>query len=408
MHTSTSPSASQPPHTQSPPHEQRKMLFIIVLSLLLGGTIGFVVKKFTVLFQTDLLTVSLPSPVVPQWLDISVIMLLALCSVFAVIAMHELGHVLGGILAGFRFHLFIVGPLCITRENDRLVWSLNNDVSLYGGIAACIPYELTQNIRRGMMQLALGGPLVSVLFGTGMLVVAAFVIPILQSVQPWGNWMLFFSGLTGASSLLLAVATGIPYRVGGFFSDGARVRMLLRDDATSERYAAVAALAGLQYSNQPFSTVNTQLLTTALSLPDGTLDDITAHIFAYTYSLDNEDWNTAAQHIEYALSHLQNYPPAFQPLIMLEAVFFFALHHNSHEQARQFYAQIPSSTAFIKPYSRLRAEAALAYAERRYDDARTKLQEARVALHNETLRNSAILWEEHMLNILEDRCTSVQ
>ena len=36
---------------------------------------------------------------------------------FIVLAVHELGHLIAGLINGFRFELFVVGPLGFKREN---------------------------------------------------------------------------------------------------------------------------------------------------------------------------------------------------------------------------------------------------------------------------------------------------
>ena len=65
--------------------------------------------------------------------DLPLVIAVALLSVFGAIALHELGHVLGMLAANFRVLLYVVGPLKISREGDRLRLRLNRDLALAGG-----------------------------------------------------------------------------------------------------------------------------------------------------------------------------------------------------------------------------------------------------------------------------------
>ena len=44
-----------------------------------------------------------------------------LLSLFLAIAIHELGHLLAGLVQGFSFELFIVGPLGVKRDENRKI-----------------------------------------------------------------------------------------------------------------------------------------------------------------------------------------------------------------------------------------------------------------------------------------------
>src|SRR5688572_12566823 len=63
-------------------------------------------------------------------------------------AAHEAGHVLAGLLVGFRFHFYIIGFLRIGRaESDRIRIGLNRQLSLLGGVASMLPMD-TRDLRR--------------------------------------------------------------------------------------------------------------------------------------------------------------------------------------------------------------------------------------------------------------------
>ena len=59
---------------------------------------------------------------------------------FLALAVHEVGHAIGGRLHGMRLGMLIVGPVHIQREPDgRLGWRLNRRLSLAGGVVSSVP-----------------------------------------------------------------------------------------------------------------------------------------------------------------------------------------------------------------------------------------------------------------------------
>ena len=62
---------------------------------------------------------------------------------------HELGHVLAGWLVGFRFQLFVIGPLRLERGDSGSVrLRLNRDPALFGGVASSLPTDNREVIRK--------------------------------------------------------------------------------------------------------------------------------------------------------------------------------------------------------------------------------------------------------------------
>lgn len=403
MNLSKAANSSQKAATTSTnPQKPKKFSWGLILSMALGGLAGYGgMKLFFILAPQSIERKTIPNTI-PVWLDISVIMLLAFAGIFLAIAFHEWGHVLGGKMAGFRFYLFIVGPIRISKPASRLEFSLNKDLSLYGGIAACIPQEQSRDIRGGMMRMVLGGPVASVILGVVMLGTAFFLRAPLQTLEPWGSWLIFLYAVTGAISFMLALVTGIPMSGNGFFSDGARVRMLLRNDAVAERYAASSALAGMALSNKRMREIPEELLEQSLAVSDGTIDDISAHITAYYRYLDSAHYERAATHLDYAIAHKDNYPSSFQPMLTIEAAFFHAFFKNDAAEALTWLETTPHSP-FVKSFTRKRAEAAIAIAKNEKSEAENLLHEAKQELSKEEARNSGVLLEETLWEVLQSR-----
>jgi hypothetical protein len=90
--------------------------------LILGG--GIVYFSFTVMSK-ELLMKFLPDESVFE----KIIFFTSIFFVpFFAILLHELGHLVAGIIQGFKIELFVVGFLGIKRENNKLKFYFNTNV----------------------------------------------------------------------------------------------------------------------------------------------------------------------------------------------------------------------------------------------------------------------------------------
>lgn len=80
---------------------------------------------------------------------------------------HELGHVVFGVAAGYQFNFLTAGP--ITIERGKI--SANNSWSFYGGLASCSPkIDDLQTISRQHFWFAAGGPIISLVVSIGLFI----------------------------------------------------------------------------------------------------------------------------------------------------------------------------------------------------------------------------------------------
>lgn len=97
--------------------------------------------------------------------DKSILIAGAVVMIFLSLAVHELGHLITGLVQGFKFHLYVVGFLGIKRDdNDRIKVYLNTDFNYFGGIAATLPIGKHPDNVKKFANLVIAGPLASLLF----------------------------------------------------------------------------------------------------------------------------------------------------------------------------------------------------------------------------------------------------
>jgi len=153
---------------------------------------------------------------------------------FIVLAVHELGHLLTGLFNGFRFELFVVGPLGIKRESDKIKVFLNKNLGYYGGVAATTPVNNEEKNAQKFAWILLAGPISSIIFAF-LCFIIAFSIG-----KPLG--MVFILG--GVMSFGIFLATTVPSRTGMFFTDRKRFQRLIYPGKDREVELAMLRILG--------------------------------------------------------------------------------------------------------------------------------------------------------------------
>ncbi|MXV14087.1 site-2 protease family protein [Hufsiella ginkgonis] len=185
------------------------------------------------LYQAPLVLQIFPKGEKPHGL---VFCLVAVAALLLVLAVHELGHLVAGLLQGFRFQLFVVGPLGVTRSGDKIVVYFNRNLGYMGGVAATTPVtDDPQNQRKFALTVA-AGPIASFLLAaTGLL-----LFNLLPPGIGRGFWL-----LVTACSAGICLATTLPTKTGMFFTDRARFFRLLDRGDTGKREAAMLSLMAI-------------------------------------------------------------------------------------------------------------------------------------------------------------------
>jgi hypothetical protein len=301
----------------------------------------------------------------------AVVALTALVAGYLAIVTHEVGHLVGGKLAGFRFYLFVAGPLRVERDSstNRIRMGLNRDWSLAGGIAGCLPTGREALPRRLALMVA-GGPAFSFLLSGA----AALLSGRVDGAPALLKTLL---GMMMIISFGLGVVTLIPMRFSGFSSDGARLLRLARGGPAAHREAAILALVALTTNGTPPRDLPDEVVGSAIAARDGTSDECTANLLAYTQRLDRGDLAGARAALHRSLELADQYPPAFVPALMVEAAFFEGFASRDAAAARAYLAEVPEKSIAVTPLDRLRAEAAIALAEGDRAGARERLARAR-------------------------------
>jgi hypothetical protein len=261
-----------------------------------------------------------------------------------------------------------------------------------------------------MVSFVAGGPVTNVLLAAnvaGLFLALTLVAPFREAVHAFlgssvrlGLFVFLFQA--GFTSLALGVVTLLPLRRHGFFSDGARLLMLLRDAAKAERWSALWALYAASASGQRPRDWNRGLIDQATQLADGSLDDGGACLLAYLWALDQGDGEAAEGFLDRARAAFDTIP-ALRPSIAAEIAYFQARFREDAATAQAWLDQ--AKGGFLEHHDRLRAETAVLLAEHRVAEARERACEALAALPEASVTDSgsAIMHAEWLRDIRTPR-----
>lgn len=328
----------------------RKQALTLFASAIGGGLVGAGLVK---------VTGGAASAVVPGPGVLGVALVLYLLCVVA----HEAGHVAAGAFAGFRPLLLVAGPLRIEWTSGRTRVRLNRSLALAGGLALCAPVGV-HDLRRRTMVLVAGGPIASLMLGAQCLAVWSVLSPMFDDRAGFGAMAMFALLLGGVISVAVGLITLVPMRAGGFYSDGARLLRLMRNDEETAREVALLALMGLMLGGTRPRDWRAELVRSAVSIRDDGPFEASALQFAHIHALDTGDIEAARSYLEETLVRVERLPAAARAALHRAAAVFFALYDGDAARARGcLEASGPGTSLMEAPHERLLAEAAVLLAE---------------------------------------------
>lgn len=302
------------------PTSNTKKILSIVGLLLGGGAVGYglgALLKGTIDKE--------------QWgLDVNGFSMIALLllSFFLVLLIHELGHIVGGLISGNTFAMLIVGPLKVEKEEEKLRWRLNKSLSAFGGLALTMPNR-TDNFKRRRALTVAAGPGASLLLAIIGLGAVFLTDPmILQGA------FRFFLFCLGSLSLIIFIVTIIPMQSGGFLSDGMQLVQIFSNNPSAKRYEALLQLmARIQQGLRP-KDIDEADLAVMTSLGYDDTFGLSALHYQYYKAVDSHDLEAAAELIQMLEERIKIYPSAFQDSLWVEVAIYHSLVAPDLEKVR--------------------------------------------------------------------------
>jgi hypothetical protein len=326
---------------------------------------------------------------------------------FLAVVAHELGHLLGGWSVGFRPYLLQLGPFRWFRYAQRWQFAFIRGFSFFSGMAGGTSGD-AQRIRSRFWWLILCGPLASILTA-----IAAWLLAWRLAGMPSNSFEsnslgdpAFHLGLYATYSILMGVTNLIPRVIdtgslNGLMTDGFRLRRLLKRGPEIESEVAVIQLYDVMLSGKRPCTWDAMLLERASQ--GQTVDHFLAsgNIFAYYAALDSGDAVRAEQFLDRALELKSFLPLSSQADLGMEAAFFAARYGRNLERARTM-LELAVAGFWQDRLARCRAEAALALAEGRFEDAAQQVLAAQQLIPGDGIQGLYVMNHHWLEDLLRD------
>lgn len=334
-------------------------------------------------------------------------LLIQLIAAFLIaILIHELGHVIGGKLAGYTFIMLVVGPFKLVREQGRLRWYWNTTLNTFGGLTLMIPPVARSESHR-MARYILGGPIA----GFCLFVFSTLGIALIQTTQPHSapvNYGAFFLVIVAAIALATGVGTLIPYSTSGFASDGGQYLDLIRGGHRAELRLLMLTLSAYSFHGRRPREWDAPLVARLLELAEQRMDQVAvaAHHSAFYHYLDLGRTDSAGAELNRAMELKDAYPAELQPGLWLELAYFQARYRRDPEGAAESLQK--GTGGFVEAHTRARAEAAVALIKGDLQGAMTAIDLALSRIDRSMDPGGAIAEKDWLLEMRAQACCSAK
>lgn len=159
---------------------------------------------------------------------------------------HETGHIIVGLICGWKFNLLVIGPLGLkVNETGKPQFYVEKRLVLWGGVGGTMPQKADDKNSEIWGKILLGGPLASILTGV-------FFLP-LGIIEK--NMMLL---LLGAMSLGMGIMCALPFpiKTGITYSDGMRWSRLHKKGQEADEEIAMFKLMENEITGNDISALD--------------------------------------------------------------------------------------------------------------------------------------------------------
>lgn len=358
-----------------------KSVFKFLLPAVAGGILGyFLAPLFPELFDRFV-------PDLPEWYTIVVYIVL---SFFVVVGIHELGHILTGLILKYQFRFVTVGPLKIELINGKLEFKVNTEINTMGGLTLMFPSK--SFTRQEMIWYYAGGPLLSLLFGLGLLLLLITMQSVIDESQLF--WM-----IASVMSLVIGVVSLIPISNGDLHTDGSQMLDFLRGGNKGIRKLYLLKLSAASTNGVRPSEWDRKTLEVSLSINKDEHDQFAAlsYLYGFYHYMDAGDKKKAVEILEESWNKSQELSPLIRSAVALEMGFKEAYKEKNAEKARELQGSLKST--FIEKSSLLRLETACLMCEEQWEKAETTVVEA-ISYIDKSMDKGIARLEKEWLNIM--------
>ena len=307
----------------------------------------------------------------------------------AALAVHQAGHLVAAWLAGFR--PAFRSPGAFSSANKAVGQLYFCEGVRFGPIA--LEPKKTNGLRRRMLFLVLAGPAASLslpLAMEAMVYVGRFDFLAAFGIHVFSVW-----------SVLVGLADLLPDVGKGSFSDGARILMLLKNDAAARRWIHIVERQHALARGEHPRTWDEAAVTSDAALDDESRDAVLARWLGYLWATERQDITLATKYLEEALAAPAASSAHLRDRLFTEATMFQAWFRDDYAKARFWAAHIRMRR--LSPLQKSRLGTSLLWSEGRLFDAWEKLGDYFYLLRavpaspaRDLLEQNAVEWKKQM------------
>lgn len=292
---------------------------ILFLSLSMG--VGLLLGVFSAVF--------LPETVLEWNVFHFVLGIIFFClSYFLHILIHELGHLIFGLLTGYSFVSFRVGSFTVIKEDGKFK---RKKFHLPGTGGQCLmsPPEYSEKSFPYVIY-NLGGVLLNLVAS----IIALGIIVGIEQLSAFSlvGWQLFL-----VAGLFTAVTNGIPVKIGGLPNDGHNIYSLMKKEENKKAFFIQLKMnalmtQGIRIKDIPFEELSVDELNTQTSTLQAAV-----HILQYNWYLDRLNLEKAQLKLTELLSYMDNYPLFYKQELACEQLFLALVSHEDSAVIEELY-----------------------------------------------------------------------
>ena len=286
-------------------------------------------------------------------LDIAIVGLGLILSIFVSITVHEGGHLVFGLASGYKFSSFRIAGLMILKRDGKLRIRTMS-IAGTGGQCLMLPPEPNANGKIPVTLYNLGGVIAN------LVLCALFALGYALSLRHIVVAYVFL--LSAIISMLMAVTNGIPLHVGGIANDGMNACYLSKNPISAIAFRNQLLMNAAQGEGVRISEMPDEWFV----LPDGAdmqnLHCASIAVFATGRALDRGDTEAAEREISALLNSGYNIIGLHRALLVCDLIYCRLVNQPGSNISHLLSADVKKVMKAMRTYPAIiRTEFAIAY-----------------------------------------------
>lgn len=228
------------------------------------------------------------------------------------IIIHEAGHLIFGLMAGYSFVSFRVGSFTLIKEDNKFKWKKFN---IPGTAGQCLmkPPALKEG-KYPFIIYNLGGALMNFIVSIVAILAAVFIENI---ASPLDVILILF----GIGGILAGLTNAIPMKIGGISNDGYNILSVLKDEEARKGFYLQLKVSALQSEGVRIKNMPLENFTVKGDLDLSNPLNTSIKLIEYAWYLDNMDLERAKECIDSLIPYLDKIIPVYKYEINCERIF---------------------------------------------------------------------------------------